>query len=67
MPVLYFNDKQVETPEGTSLKELLKLQGRDPVLVVVTVDGKFVPGAEYAALVLQEGARVIARELLSGG
>ena len=65
--MLYFNDKPVETPAGTTLDELLKLQGRDPELVVSTVGGKFVPRSEYAALVLPEGARVIVRELLSGG
>ena len=65
--MLYFNDKAIEAPAGTTLKELLKLQNRDPELVIVTVDGKFVARAEYARLVPAEGARIIARELLSGG
>ena len=65
--MIYFNYKPVETPAGITLKELLKLQGRDSELVVATVDGKFIPRPEYAALALPEGARVIARELLSGG
>lgn len=67
MVALYFNDEKVEAPAGITLKELLKLRGRDQEHVVVTVDGKFVPRPEYAALALTEGSRVIARELPSGG
>ncbi len=67
MAVIYFNDRPIEIPAGTTLKELLKLQGRDPELVIVTVDEKFVPRAEYRKLLLPEGARVRARELQSGG
>lgn len=65
--MLYFNDKPVEVPAGSKLPELLRLQGRDAELVLVTVDGKFVPRSEYAGFTLTEGARVLVRELLSGG
>ena len=65
--MLYFNDKPVEVPAGMKLPELLRLQGRDPELVIVTVDGEFVPRSEYVSFTLAEGARVLARELLSGG
>ncbi len=65
--VLYFNDKPVEFPAGATLLALLLQQGRDPGLVVVTVDGKFVPSSGYKSFTLAEGARVLARELLSGG
>ena len=65
--MLYFNDKEVATPAGTTLEELLKLQGRDPALVAVTVNGRFVPRAEYRTLALPEGARVRALELQDGG
>jgi thiamine biosynthesis protein ThiS len=67
MAVIYFNDKPVEAPAGATLKELLKQQDCDPALVVVTVDGKFVPAAEYNKLALPGGARVKARELQAGG
>ena len=67
MAVLYFNDKPVDAPEGTVLKDLLKLQDRNPELVVVTVDGRFVPVAEQGALVLPAGARVSVWELQNGG
>lgn len=67
MGVIYFNDKPVDAPAGVTLTELLKLQGRDPALVVVTVDEKFVPRAEYDKMALPDGARVKTRELLGGG
>jgi thiamine biosynthesis protein ThiS len=67
MPAVNYNDNPVTAPAGTTLKELLKLQGCDPGLVVVTVDGRFVPQAEYSRLVLSEGNKVVARELLDGG
>lgn len=67
MATIYFDDKPVDAPAGATLKDLLELEGRDPALVVVTVDGKFVPGAEYGKLALHDGARVKARELLGGG
>ena len=65
--MLFFNDKPVEAPAGTTVKELLKLQGRNPELVVVTVDEKFVPRAEYKTLAPPEGACVKVRELQNGG
>jgi len=67
MAIIYFNDKPVDAPAGATLKALLKLQACDPALVVVTIDGKFVPGAEYSILALPDGARVKTRELLGGG
>jgi thiamine biosynthesis protein ThiS len=67
MAALFFNDKPVEAPAKTTLKELLKLQDRDPELVVVTVDGKFVARSEYGTLTLPEGARVKVMELQAGG
>ena len=65
--MLYFNDQAVAAPAGTTLQELLELQGRDPALAAVTVNGRFVPRAEYRKLALPEGARVRALELLDGG
>lgn len=64
--VIYLDDKPAGRP-GITLLELLKLAGRDPALTVVTVDGKFVPQSDYKKLVLPDGARVKARELLGGG
>ncbi|MDO8804193.1 MAG: sulfur carrier protein ThiS [Elusimicrobiota bacterium] len=67
MTRIYFNDKPVDAPAGATLKALLQLQACDPALVVVTVDEKFVPGAEYSMMALPDGARVKTRELLGGG
>ena len=65
--MVYFNDKPLPCPSGATLLEILKLAGREPALTVVTVDGMFVPQSDYKKLVLADGARVIARELLGGG
>jgi len=65
--VIYLDDKPIAAPGGVTLLELLKLAGRDPALTAVTVDGKFVPRADYRKLVLHDKARVKARELLDGG
>jgi len=65
--VIYLNDKPVPAREGLTLGGLLEGAGLDPALVVVTVDGKFVPRPEYRSLVLADGARVRAWNLLSGG
>jgi thiamine biosynthesis protein ThiS len=64
--VIYLDDKPAGRP-GITLLELLRLAGRDPALTVVTVDGKFVPRSDYKNLVLPDGARVKALELLGGG
>jgi thiamine biosynthesis protein ThiS len=65
--LIYFNGKPVPAKPGIKLAELLKLAGRDPALAAVTVDGEFVPVADYRKLVLHAGARVKAWELLDGG
>ena len=65
--MFYFNDKPVEAQAGITLKEIIKLQGRDPALVIAEVDGRFVPREEYRKLALPEGARVKVWELLDGG
>ena len=65
--MLYFNDQPVEPAKNCTLADLLKLLGREPSRTVVTVDGKFIPPAEYKKFVAAEGARITARELLGGG
>ena len=67
MATLYFNGRPVNVPSGTTLQDLLKLQDRDPALVVVTIDNKFVPRSGYRHLALPDGASVKARELHDGG
>ncbi len=41
--------------------------GREPAQTVVTVDGRFIPPAEYKIFKVPDGARVQAHELLPGG
>lgn len=50
-----------------TLTQVLRLGGLDPALVIVTVDGKFVPRSEYKSLTLPAGTRVRAWELQDGG
>jgi thiamine biosynthesis protein ThiS len=64
---VYVNEAPVETAPGTTLEALLKAAGRDPGLVLVTVDGNFVPRSEYRTLAPADGARVKVWELLGGG
>lgn len=64
---VYVNETPVETAPGTTLEALLKAAGRDPDLVLVTVDGGFVPRSDYRTRVPGAGARVRVLELLSGG
>ena len=65
--MIYFNGRPVEPAKNGTVAELLKQLGREPALTVVTVNGEFVPPALYRKFILPEGARVTARELLSGG
>ncbi len=65
--MIYLNDQPVPSPKGGTLLALLKLAGRDPALTAVTVDGKFVPQADYKKLVLPDKARVKAWAFLEGG
>lgn len=64
---VYVNDKPFGAGGELTLLRLLRLAGRDPAQTVVTVDGRFVPRAEYAALVPPAGARVAVREMQDGG
>lgn len=65
--MIYFNDQPVEPAQDATLADLLRRLGREPARTVVTVDGKFIPPAEYKRFKLPDGARVTARELLDGG
>lgn len=65
--MIYFNDQPVEPAGDRTLADLLRLMGREPRYTVVTVDGLFVPPAEYKRFIVSDGARVTARELLDGG
>jgi len=65
--VIYFNDRPVVRAGELSLEDLLKLVGRETPPAAVTVDGEFVPPAEYKKFPVSDGARVRAWELLDGG
>ena len=65
--MIYFNDQPAAPAKGCTLSELLLGMGRDPALTVVTVDGKFIPPAEYKKFKVPDGARVQAHGLLGGG
>lgn len=65
--LIYLNDSPLRAKKGVKLEELLKLAGREPALTAVTVDGKFVPRADFKKLVLPDGARVKAFDLRDGG
>lgn len=65
--MIYFNDQPVAPAKIKTLADLLKLSGREASQTVVTVDGKFVPQAEYKKFVVADGAIVRASELLGGG
>lgn len=65
--MIYFNDQPVEPAKNATVADLLKRMGREPSLTVVTVDGEFIPPAEYKKFVVPAGARVSAKELLDGG
>ena len=65
--MIYFNGQRVPPEKGLTIARLLGLMGREARLTVVTVDDKFVPPAEYNKFIVNDGAKVAARELHSGG
>lgn len=64
---VYVNERPVDVADGASLDAVLKAAGRAPELTLVTVDGRFVPPAEYRLCRPPEGAKIAVRELLGGG
>ena len=65
--MIYFNDQPVEPEKDATLADLLRRLDREPARTVVTVNGKFIPPAEYKKFKLPDRARVTARELPGGG
>ena len=65
--MIYFNGRPLAAGKSVILADLLRLAGREASLAVVTVDGKFVPPADYKRYVVPCGARVRAGELQNGG
>jgi thiamine biosynthesis protein ThiS len=65
--VIHFNGQPVPPEKNMTIARLLELMGREARLTVITVDGKFVPPAEYKSFIVPDGARVTARELHAGG
>jgi thiamine biosynthesis protein ThiS len=65
--VIYFNGQPVKPAKTGTVAALLEQLGREPAYTVVTVDGKFIPPAEYKKFIVPDGARVNASELLAGG
>lgn len=64
---MYLNGEPCQAAKGATVRDLLKLAGRDPALTVVTVDGKFVPRCDYGKVAPPAGARLAVYELHDGG
>ncbi len=65
--MIYLNGKPAAAREGATVREILEAAGLAPALTVVTMDGNFVPPADYRRLRPGDGARLEARELQEGG
>jgi len=62
------NDKfDVEWEEGITVAELLRRMSFSFPLVIVSVDGAFVPREEYASRSIPEDAQVKVVHLIAGG
>ncbi len=56
-----------EAGDYSTISELLARQGLDPKLVVVELNGKIVPGADFASTRLKEGDSVEIVQFVAGG
>lgn len=65
--MIYFNGQPVAGAEELRLTDLLKLVKREAGRVVVTVNGEFIAAYDYKRIIVRDGARVEAWELLNGG
>jgi len=61
------NGKTYEVPEGASLADLIVQLGLRGVPMVAEVDGVIVPREDWAAWLLQDGARVELVRFVGGG
>ncbi|KAF0127767.1 MAG: hypothetical protein FD189_313 [Elusimicrobia bacterium] len=65
--MIYLNGRPAAARGGATVREILKAAGLAPALTVVTLDGVFVPPADYRKLRPGDGARLEAREMREGG
>lgn len=65
--MIYLNGRPSAVRDGATVWEILEAAGLDPVLTVVTLDGLFVPMADYRRIRPARGARLEAREMQEGG
>lgn len=56
-----------ESGDYSTVSELLKRQGLDPKLVVVELNGKILPAADFATTNLVEGDSVEIVQFVAGG
>jgi thiamine biosynthesis protein ThiS len=61
------NGKTYEVPEGANLADLIVQLGLRGVPMVAEVDGVIVPREDWAAWLLQDGARVELVRFVGGG
>jgi len=64
---IVLNGQPHEVPEGTTLEDLVLSLGLDPRGFAAAVDGKVVPRARHAAVVLARGAHVEIIRAVGGG
>jgi thiamine biosynthesis protein ThiS len=61
------NDDPLEWHDGMTVLEVLRLRNFKFPLLIITIDGTFIPKSDYGKALIHDGAEVKVVHLISGG
>lgn len=61
------NDDPLEWNDGMTVLEVLRLRNFKFPLLIITIDGTFIPKSDYGKALIPDGAEVKVVHLISGG